>query len=267
MDLGLKGKNILLIGGHSNIGKQVTLAFAREGAGVTIGFGHDQRRAEDVAKEALALGAPWAEIIQVDAMDYGQTAAAVDKALEHGDLDCVYHGILWSKMANFFELDRSNWQKMYESTFVSVMNCWHYALPIMCKAGHGCFVNMASTMGRMHAENEPVYGALKAAVIHLGQNLAQTVGPYKVRINFVAPGPTPPKNVKDIASDSCWQGYGDNDPTFAKNRKIWEGYSPLHQFGEPMDNAYAVLYLASELSGRHLTGQIIGTDGGNYMPK
>ena len=46
MDFGLKDKNILLIGGHSNIGKQVTLGFAREGAGVTIGYGHDEERAK-----------------------------------------------------------------------------------------------------------------------------------------------------------------------------------------------------------------------------
>lgn len=267
MDFGLKDKNILLIGGHSNIGKQVTLGFAREGAGVTIGYGHDEERAKAVADEALKLGAPWADIIQLDARKYEDTKAAVDLALTHGDIDCIYHGILWSQMANFFELDRSMWIEMYRATFESVLNCWHYALPIMQKAGHGNFVNMASTMGRMHAENEPVYGALKAGVIHLGQTLAQQVGKDHVRINFVAPGPTPPKDVADIASQSCWQGFSPEDETFAKNMKLWDSFSPLGQYGEPYDNVGAVLLLASDITGRHLTGQIIGTDGGTYMPK
>ena len=48
MDLGLKNKNILLFGGHSNIGRCVTLAFAQEGAGVTIA-GRDLESCEKVA--------------------------------------------------------------------------------------------------------------------------------------------------------------------------------------------------------------------------
>ena len=56
MDLGLKNKNILLFGGHSNIGRCVTLAFAQEGAGVTIA-GRDLESCEKVALEAKSLNA------------------------------------------------------------------------------------------------------------------------------------------------------------------------------------------------------------------
>ena len=267
MDFGLKGKNIFLIGGHSNIGRDVSLAFAKEGAGITIGYGHDKARADKIAEQALSLGAAWADTVQLDATEYGDVKRAVDQVLEHGDIDCIYLGIIWAKLANFLEFDPAEWIIEYKVGLQSAMNVWHYAIPYMQKAHHGNFINVASTMGRMHAVDEPVYGAMKAALIHLGQTIAMTVGKDGIRINFIAPGPTPPADFKDLPINSGWHTFSYDDPKCQENIAAWNNYSPLGQFGNPMDNAYAALYLASDLSGRHLTGQIIGTDGGTYMPK
>jgi NAD(P)-dependent dehydrogenase (short-subunit alcohol dehydrogenase family) len=112
-----------------------------------------------------------------------------------------------------------------------------------------------------------VYGALKAAVIHLSQTLALDLGQYGVRMNLVGTGPTPPADPSLLSKGSQFHG-------FIKNADKHPGYAeellqmtPLKQFGTNLDTARAVLYLASDVTGRHLTGQIIGTDGGIYMPK
>ncbi|MBR0127866.1 MAG: SDR family NAD(P)-dependent oxidoreductase, partial [Firmicutes bacterium] len=191
-DFGLAGKNVLLYGGHSNIGRFATYGFAQCGAHVTIAA-RDMKSAQEVCDEALALGAASARCIKCDTTSYEETAAAADFALENtGRIDCVYHGVAWDQLDSFLDLPREYWDRLYEVNFKSVMNAWHYIIPKMIEAGGGNFVNVASVMGRQHATEEPVYGALKSAVIHLGQTIAIEHGKEHIRINFVAPGPTPP---------------------------------------------------------------------------
>lgn len=261
MNFGLKRKNILLYGGHSNIGRCVTLLFAQEGAGVTIAC-RDMASGEKVAKEALDAGAPWADVVKCDTTSYEQTAHAADVALQHGELDSVYHGVGWDKLGKFLDLDRALWQKIYEINLLSPMNAWKYILPIMQKQGHGNFVNIASTCGRVHDSDECVYGAMKSAVIHLGQTIAQDVAKYGIRVNLVAPGATPPIEGHCTAG-SPWPQFTADPATL----EFWNSFSPLHQVASPWDVAYAVLFLASDVTGRHQCGQVLGVDGGRYMPK
>lgn len=261
IDLKLKDKNVVLFGGHSNIGRFCTLAFAKAGAQVTIAC-RDTKTGDLVAKEALEAGAPRADVVKCDTTSYEETKAVIDFALKFGDIDCVYHGVSWDMTSSFEDLPRETWDKIYEVNFKSVMNAWHYTLPIMKKQGHGNFVNVASVMGRQHAQEEPVYGAMKSALIHLAQTLALDYGPYGIRINLIAPGPTPPVDGR-FSEGSPWKEFLGDEETMA----IWKTYSPLNQYGNPADSGWAALYLASEVTGSHLTGQIIGLDGGWYLPK
>lgn len=266
MDLKLKGKNVLLFGGHSNIGRAVSHEFAKEGACITIAC-RDTETGNKVAKEALDLGAPRAEVIKCDATHYHETKAAADYALSFGDIDIVYHGIMFDTIDDFFELDPALWDQEYEVNLKAPMNAWHYILPIMKKQGHGNFVNIASTMGRIHPHLEPVYGAMKAAMIHLSQTLAIELGQYGIRINLVGTGPTPPTDPSLLSKGSQFHGFIKNANKHPDYGKELLQMTPLKQFGTGLDTALAVLYLASDVTGRHLTGQIVGTDGGIYMSK
>jgi NAD(P)-dependent dehydrogenase (short-subunit alcohol dehydrogenase family) len=261
IDFKMKGKNILLYGGHSNIGRYATLEFAKEGANVTIAA-RDIKSAERVIGEALEAGAQNAQCIKCDATNYEETAAAADLALKYGGIDCVYHGVSWNMFNHFPDLPREHWQKIYEINFKSVMNAWHYILPIMKEQGYGNFVNNASVMGRQHGLDEPVYGAMKSALIHLAQTLALEYAQYHIRINLIAPGPTPPPDDR-YTSGSPWHEFFKQGDVLDEYKK----YSPLNQYGHPSECGSAVIYLASEVTGRHLTGQIIGLDGGWYLPK
>jgi NAD(P)-dependent dehydrogenase (short-subunit alcohol dehydrogenase family) len=262
IDLGLKGKNVLLFGGHSNIGQYCTVAFGMAGAQVTIAC-RDTESGERVAREAAAAGAPRADVVECDATSYEQTEAASDFARQFGDIDCVYHGVSWDAIARFEEIPRADWDRIYEVNLKSVMNAWRHILPIMRGQGHGNFINMASVMGREHALEEPIYGAMKSALIHLAQTLAIEYGKDGIRINVIAPGPTPPVDREMITSGSPWHEFLGAEAAMEQ----WKTYSPLGQYGNPVDSGWAALYLASDVTGRHLTGQIIGLDGGWYMPK
>lgn len=266
LELDLKEKNIILFGGESNIGRYVTWRFAMEGAGLTITYHSREAAAKEIAAKALEYGAAWADVIQCNASEYENVGEVIKSAQKHGDINCVYNGVA-SNDFGFFEVDNSRWEQLWRCNLLVALNIWHQVLPIMREQKHGNCVFVASTMGRMHWPHEPVYGAFKAAIIHLGQTFAQMVGKDGVRINFVAPGPTPPVDLE--TSDDLgemWTRIRNGDD-FDWVKDNWRNLSCLDDVSTPEDVANAVAFLASEVTARHITGDIMGVDGGCYMPK
>jgi 3-oxoacyl-[acyl-carrier protein] reductase len=90
-----------------------------------------------------------------------------------------------------------------------------------------------------------VYAASKAAVASLTRTLAQELGPRRIRVNAVAPGPI---NTDLLAPDEQVRG-------FIVSR------TALGRIGQPVDVARVVAFLASDAAG-WITGQVIGVDGG-----
>ena len=261
---GLEGKNVLLLAGHSNLGCRVTALFAQSGANVFIGA-RDTGRAEEVASRARKLDRGGAYVIRVDATDRDSLLRALEAVQRHGELDVCYHGVGWHVPGRFLDLSPDLWDRLYEINFKSVLLTYHAVLPLMVKQHHGCVITMSSVLARRATATAPVYGALKCALIHLAQTLALDVAQYGVRINVVAPGPTPPLDASTVTENSSFRGM---DPIELRARlKHLTQEIPLRSLGEPDDVAHAVLYLSSPVTGRYLTGQVLGVDGGWWMPK
>lgn len=261
---GLEGKNVLLIAGHSNLGRRITLMFAQSGANVFVGA-RDLERAEEVASQARRFDRGRAYAVKVDAVDRGSLLRAVDTVQQQGDLDVCYQGVGWHVPGRFLELSPELWDKLYEINFKSVLLTYHAVLPVMVSQRHGCVITMSSVLARRASATAPVYGALKCALTHLAQSLALEVAPHGVRINVVAPGPTPPTDASTVTTNSSFRGM---DPTELRGRlKQLTSEIPLQKLGESEDVAHAVLYLSSPVTGRYLTGQVLGVDGGWWMPK
>lgn len=263
---GLEGKNVLLIGGHSNIGQHVTQLFAEAGANIVIGA-RDTKRAAEVAAEARRFNKGEVVVVETDATNWSSLENAVNKVRQFGDLDVVYQGVGWDVLGHFLDLDPNLWDTIYERNFKSVLMAYKIALPIMIAQQSGCFITMSSVMGRRPTPIEPVYGALKCGLIYLAQTLALDVGQYGVRINVVAPGPTPPSNLESVSANSSFHGFMKNADAFKATAKHFAEDIPLRRLGEPENVAHAVLYLASPVTGGFQTGQVIGVDGGWWMPK
>lgn len=263
---GLENKNVLLIGGHSNLGQHVTKLFAEAGANIVIGA-RDTKRAEEVAEEARRFKKGQARVVQVDATDWHSLERAVKITQEFGDLDVFYQGVGWDVLGHFLDLDPGLWDLIYERNFKSVMMAYKIVLPIMITQKSGCFITMSSVMGRRPTPMEPVYGALKCGLIHLAQTLALDMAPHGVRINVVAPGPTPPADLRTVSVNSTFHGFMADMELFKTTGKMMADQIPLGRMGTPENVAHAVLYLASPVTGGYQTGQVIGVDGGWWMPK
>jgi NAD(P)-dependent dehydrogenase (short-subunit alcohol dehydrogenase family) len=263
---GLEGKNVLLIGGHSNLGQHVTQLFAEAGANIVIGA-RDTKRAREVAAQARSIGKGEIVVVDVDVTNWSSIESAVRTTREFGALDVVYQGVGWDVIGHFLDLDPKLWDAIYEVNFKSVMMAYRIALPIMIEQRSGCFISMSSVMGRRPTPIEPVYGALKSALIYLAQTLALDVAQYGVRINVVAPGPTPPPGLNTVSENSSFRGFMADMDRFEAMSKHLAADIPLGRLGEPENVAHAVMYLASPVTGGFQTGQVIGVDGGWWLPK
>lgn len=264
MDLGLSGKNVLLFGGNANIGRATALLFAQEGANIVIAA-RDRDACERTVTEASRLGRGEVLSIPCDATRGEDVCRALETVQRLGTIDVCYHGIAWDVFGTFLESDPQHWDRIIDVNFRSVLIAYKLVLPIMKAQRRGCFITMSSVMGRRPNPAEALYGACKAALIHLNHTLALELGPFGVRMNVVAPGPTPPPSEAFISRGSCF-GMFDRE-TLDSLGEHFRATIPLRKLATPYDSACAVLFLASDVTGRHQTGQVIGADGGWYMPR
>lgn len=280
MDLGLTGKTAVVIGGSSNIGRSTVLALAREGAQVVIAA---RTRADCEAVAALAEGRT--DVVVTDATDYDQVVALAGEARRlFGSIDIVVGSVGWDSPGNFLEVARSEWVDVINSNYLAMLNYFHVFLPIMLEQGHGTIIPISSVMGRRPDPLEPVYAGTKAAQILFSQAMARQFGRQGVRINVVAPGPTPPRDVEWASPSSLWRRPEQGEVGWAPGPDRDSGgpalvpvpggpqaslldATALGKFGTADDVAQSVLFLASEVAAGHLTGQVIGVDGGMYMSR
>lgn len=265
MDLKLGGKNVVLFGGNSVIGMPTSLAFAQEGANILIAA-RDTEALARVCKEAQKVGAPRAEYLKCDVTIWEDVEAVIKKAKTYGPIDVVYHGVAWDVLGNFEELDPALWDQIINVNLKSVMIAYKLILPVMKEQRKGCFISISSVMGRRPTSMECLYGACKAALIYLNSTLAEDYGPYAVRLNIVAPGPTPPPDASYLSKNSNFHRFMKDLEKFKNISAHLAAQVPLRKLATPWDTAYAVLFLASEVTGAHQTGQVLGVDGGWYMP-
>ena len=263
MDLDLKGKSVVVTGGGSNIGRAIVLAFANEGANITIGD-IDTNQAQKTADLALKTGAASATVQQTDVTQYDQVKALIKTAADkHGALDVLVNNVGWDKMMFFTQTEPSFWQKVIQVNYVSVLNCTHAALELMVPRNSGAIVSISSDASRQGEPREAVYGGCKAAINSFMKTVAKENGRYGIRCNAVCPGVTIPNSSDEVGGISMWSEAGSmfTPDQFEKIAKSL----PLRKVGRPQDIANAVAFLASNKAAGHVTGQVLSVSGGYSM--
>lgn len=242
----LDGRVALLTGAANGIGAETARLLHRHGATVYV-TDIDGAGAEAVAKELgdRAIG------LEVDVRRDDHVDAVRDRVVaDHGALDVLVNNAgHWVDVRPFDESPPSHWQALYEINLLHVFRVTAAFLPGMLERERGAIVNVSSIEGVRGYPADPVYAAFKAAVVHFTKSLGVDVAQRGVRVNGIAP------DLTDTAQSnfSAW-----DSPEVAER---WHQYLPLGRMGQPIDQARAILFLASELSD-FLVGQTINTDGG-----
>ena len=259
MSLRLDGKNALITGAASGIGRASALRFAQEGANVAIAD-RQAAAAEQTAGEVRKLGRK-AVAITVDVSNPAQVQTMVDRAAkELGGIDIVLaaagvsaanygEGKIESKFLN--ELPFDEWRKVMSINLDGVfLTCAAVAREMIKQGRGGRIIAISSGAAKVPLRGSGDYCVSKAGVWMLMKCMALELGRYKITANAIGPGVIDTPMTKDM------QG----DPRFERmiNR------TPLKRIGKPEDVANTALFLASD-EGSFFSGSILHPDGGVMM--
>lgn len=264
MDLGLGGKSVIVTGGGSNIGRAITLGFAREGARVAIAE-IDEGQAKKVAAEVERLGAE-ALVVRTDVTRWAEVQGMVRTVEERfGQVDVLVNNVGWTRDALFVEKTREEWEKEINLNLWAMIHCTRAVLDGMIARRRGAIVSLGSDAGRIGEFREGVYAACKAGIIALSKSIAREVGKFGIRLNVVCPGMTMPASDDEIGTLSMWRAEENRAwMTEEMKARIARAY-PLRRVGRPEDVVGAVLFLASDLAAGFVTGQTLSVSGGYTM--
>lgn len=260
MDLGLAGKTVIVTGGGSNIGRAITLTFAKEGANVAIAD-FDEPQAKKVVGEANALGGGGRTIaIKTDVTKLDEVEAAVKKALEEfGKIDVLVNNVGWESLMYFVETTPDFWDKIIDINYKGVLRFTRTVLPHFIEQKSGVVVNIGSDSARMGDPREATYAGAKGAVISFTKSVAKENGRFGIRVNVVCPGATPPESPEAVGDLSMAKGAL---AMFTDEVKAqWAKAYPLRRLGRAQDIANAVVFLASDAAS-FITGQTLSVSGG-----
>lgn len=121
---------------------------------------------------------------------------------------------------------------------------------IVTGAGAGAILNITSMAGDNRNFKMASYGSSKAAESHLTRNIAYDLGPKNIRVNAIAPGAIRTEALETVLTPQI--------EAAMLNR------TPLGRLGEPLDIAYAALFLCSPAAG-WISGQVLTVSGGGVQ--
>ncbi|KDA03786.1 SDR family NAD(P)-dependent oxidoreductase [Hyphomonas oceanitis] len=248
MDLKLKGKNAVILGGTRGIGRSIADTLAAEGANVAICARNADQVTEAVSElEALGIKATGGSVDITD----GAALKAWIKAAgdELGGIDILISNAGAMAQGN----DPDAWKKNFELDVLGAVNAFDAASPFLTKAantnGDAAFVIITSISAAV-ADNPGAYGPVKASLIHMAKGLARQHAGIGLRVNTVSPGMV-------YFEGGIWHMVETNQPEFFKQAN---SRNPMGRCATPQEIANAAVFLASPLSS-YTTGANLIVDG------
>ena len=246
MDLGLAGKNAILVGANGGIGRKVAHALAAEGCNVAV-CGRSQGKVDKIVGELGSSGVKvFAEAL--DVTDKDAVPTFVDKAATVlGGCDIF----ISFTSANLGEDSDAGWEAVMNADILPMRRGVAAAKPYLLRSDTGSIICVSSTGAVEEFMGVQPYNALKAAVMVYSASLSQSLAAQGVRVNCITPGPV-------MTEDGPW-------PYIKENMKdFYEGIMaqiPIGRMTTGEEIANAIAFVASPAC-KAMTGANLVVDGG-----
>ncbi|MFC1910586.1 glucose 1-dehydrogenase [Chloroflexota bacterium] len=247
----VSGKVIIVTGAASGLGKAIAILLAKEGAKL-IATDVSEVQGRTVVEEIKRSGGI-AAFIRQDVAQESEWEKVIETTLRDcGRLDVLVNCAGVFVASSIADLTLEQWRWLMSINLDGVFLGIKYAAEAMRKTNGGSIINMSSAGGIVGTSDSSAYNASKGGVRLLSKAAAIEFSKrghdYNIRVNSVHPGVVETPMTAPLI----------NDPLGGADMKKWV---PVGHFGEPVDVAYGVLYLASDES-RFVTGSELVIDGG-----
>jgi NAD(P)-dependent dehydrogenase (short-subunit alcohol dehydrogenase family) len=247
----LQNKTAVITGAAKGIGFETARLFGKEGAKVTI-MDIDEKSAIEAVKMLSDEGIE-AYAFQLDVTNAESVEKTFQKAIENygGVLNILVNN---AGIADFGTIENTSldlWNRVMAVNLNGTFFCSKAAIPSMREHG-GSIVNFGSVAGVVGVPGMAAYCAAKAAIIGLTKQMAADYSAQNIRTNCVCPG--------TVASTALGQQLLGSDTSEETRKKRLAKY-PIGRFGEPVEIAQAVLFLASDQAS-FVSGAAFNVDGG-----
>ena len=251
MDLGLKGKNVLITGGSKGIGLACARAFRAEGARVAI-VSRSQANLDAARK---ALGEVYTHA--ADLTDAEAARAMVDQVERgFGAIDILVNSAGAARRTTVEDLTPEAWRAAMDAKYFSYINAIDPTVKRMAARGRGAIINIIGNGGKLPSSIHLPGGAANAALMLASAGLANAYAARGVRVVGLNPGLTKTDRVAEgLKAEAKRLGISEDEALSRSVKNL-----PLGRLAEPDEIADIVVFAASE-RGRFLTGANITLDG------
>ena len=241
----LDGKVAIVTGASKGIGASIAEELAREGASVVVNYASSKEGADAVVKritddggKAVAVGANLSKPEDVTKLIEGATQAF------GGKLDVLVNNAGVYEFAPLEQVTPEHFHRQFNLNVLGLLLTTQAAVKLFPETG-GSVINIGSLVGRNASANASVYSATKGAVDAVTVSLSKELGPKKIRVNSVNPGPVTTEGTAD---------FGEFFNTLLPQ-------TPLGRVGLPQDIGRVVVFFASDDSA-WVSGEAVVVAGG-----
>ncbi len=257
MDIGLKGKVVMVGGASKGLGYAVARAVAGEGASVCIA----SRDGDLIQKAARTIATETGAPVHPVTADLSKANAIADWHAQtlktFGGIDALFANTGGPPAGSSLSFDDTAWQSAFELLLMSVVRTVRLVVPSMKARGGGAILIGTSSSVKEPIANLALSNVLRSGVTSLAKTLSLELASDRIRVNTLIPGRIETDRLRQLDEINAKR----NRTPLDEHRTKMMATVPLGRYGSPDEFGKAGAFLLSDAAW-YITGANIQVDGG-----